>query len=679
MDRSAQNRALASGATAIPNIKIPAIEELADLDQWVARDAQKKPIQANGSGASVSDPATWSSFDSCCGAAEALGLAGVGFVFRPEDDYTGIDLDHVLDESGCIRDPSVAKWVQELSSYTEVSPSGDGLHIIVRGTIPHAAVAAPFEIYSQGRYFTMTGQHYPGTPETIEPCGEALTRLHRAILEEKRKGKKADQGSSSESVGEGSRHPFIVQQATTLQRRGLKGSALFWAITGLNETRCTPPLPVEEVRDIFEWADRLESHDTRFEHGPNPEAPPTTRLWPYFFGGDADGSLEHQFVVEDLIHEASVAMIYGRQGCLKTQLAFDIAAHVGAGAPYRGLATTPGITIYVAAEGAGAIGKRVAGVYLEHPGLPKDAIVCVPQPVNLASEDDARSFADFVVETILPALSMPVRLLVYDTLSKSMPGRSDSDDESIGLVEANVRLIARQIAEVSEEQFTPAAAIVHHPRKNDEVFRGSGAIEGDLDTIIHVSRGDAETLEDRLCEVELQKVKDGPTDRSWAYRGALVHVGTTPRGKDNYAPVVRYLDDDERVSAKAESKSKGRRLTANQRHMIELIVRLEERDGRKHVPTPFLEESGYAARMEDFGGLNEMPVNGVMLADLQQLFYSEEGECTRTADGKWTISEAGRKRWERRRDSLINAGHAWACSGWIWLTPEPTRTVPDGD
>jgi hypothetical protein len=66
---------------------------------------------------------------------------------------------------------------------------------------------------------------------------------------------------------------------------------------------------------------------------------------------------------------------------------------------------------------------------------------------------------------------------------------------------------------------------------------------------------------------------------------------------------VRYVDDAEHVAAKAEATTKGRRLTKNQRHMIELVVRIETRDGRHYVPTPFLQESGYAAHMErlDFG------------------------------------------------------------------------------
>ena len=60
--------------------------------------------------------------------------------------------------------------------------------------------------------------------------------------------------------------------------------------------------------------------------------------------------------------------------------------------------------------------------------------------------------------------------------------------------------------------------MAHHPRKNDETYRGPDAIEDDFDTIMHVIKTDAERLEDRLLEVEMLKVKDalttghGPTE-----------------------------------------------------------------------------------------------------------------------------------------------------------------------
>ena len=62
----------------------------------------------------------------------------MGFVFSSADPFTGIDLD------GCV-DPAtgeVAVWAMEIvqyfDSYTELSASGTGIHIIVKGEMPNA-------------------------------------------------------------------------------------------------------------------------------------------------------------------------------------------------------------------------------------------------------------------------------------------------------------------------------------------------------------------------------------------------------------------------------------------------------------------------------------------------------------------------------------------------------------
>ena len=82
--------------------------------------------------ASSTDPATWSSFDEVVTAYEAGGFDGIGFVFTKGDPYCGIDLDDCRDPSRVRSRPWAQAIIDELASYTEVSPSGTGVHIIVR-------------------------------------------------------------------------------------------------------------------------------------------------------------------------------------------------------------------------------------------------------------------------------------------------------------------------------------------------------------------------------------------------------------------------------------------------------------------------------------------------------------------------------------------------------------------
>ena len=78
---------------------------------------------------------------------------GLGLVFTG-DGLVGIDMDHVLEEDTT----NAMYWVHQFASYTELSPSRTGLHILVEGEIPGPRRRkGRYEIYSDKRFFTFTG------------------------------------------------------------------------------------------------------------------------------------------------------------------------------------------------------------------------------------------------------------------------------------------------------------------------------------------------------------------------------------------------------------------------------------------------------------------------------------------------------------------------------------------
>jgi putative DNA primase/helicase len=144
-------------------------EHLTDRPQWVCWRLEMrggKPtkvpyIAGTNSRASSTDLLTWSSFEYAFAAYEAgePPYDGIGFVFCSADPLAGIDLD------GC-RDPEtgeVAPWAQKIvadasEGYVEASPSGTGVHIIVKGRVRDGGLRrGPVEMYSRDRFFTITG------------------------------------------------------------------------------------------------------------------------------------------------------------------------------------------------------------------------------------------------------------------------------------------------------------------------------------------------------------------------------------------------------------------------------------------------------------------------------------------------------------------------------------------
>jgi primase-polymerase (primpol)-like protein len=109
-------------------------------------------------------------------------LDGIGFVFTTADPFTGIDLDHCRTNEGDL-EPWAAAIVERLHSLTEWSPSGEGLHILVKASLPECAGrrTSGIEIYSSGRYFTITGDQLERTPGAIEERETEILDLVAAL------------------------------------------------------------------------------------------------------------------------------------------------------------------------------------------------------------------------------------------------------------------------------------------------------------------------------------------------------------------------------------------------------------------------------------------------------------------------------------------------------------------
>src|SRR6266550_655407 len=134
--------------------------------------------------ARTNDPTTWTSREPALKALATGRYNGIGFVFSERDPFTGTDLDNCVAKDG-----SIAPWAQEiittLSSYTEYSPSKLGVHILTQATLPGAGrKIGHVEMYAEGRFFTLTTEHIPGTPTTIADRQEQQTSLYTALVGE---------------------------------------------------------------------------------------------------------------------------------------------------------------------------------------------------------------------------------------------------------------------------------------------------------------------------------------------------------------------------------------------------------------------------------------------------------------------------------------------------------------
>lgn len=157
-------------------------DDLKSFNQFVVwkveyRDgkATKVPYDAKtGLRAAVDNPATWSDFHTALQVAQKGEVAGIGFVLTEGDPFGFIDLDDAwkkhVDGSNVHEDPDAEFALQQqiettFDSYTEKSPSGEGLHIIVRTPgVAKGRKRSSVEVYTSKHFMTMTGNVFRNAP-----------------------------------------------------------------------------------------------------------------------------------------------------------------------------------------------------------------------------------------------------------------------------------------------------------------------------------------------------------------------------------------------------------------------------------------------------------------------------------------------------------------------------------
>ena len=158
-------------------------EELQVLPQWVGWEkrvrngrATKVPVSLDtNQPIDITDPANFREYP--------IDKTNRGFAFTKADPYIGVDLDNCVDETGQLKEWA-ADIVSELDSYTERSQSGNGVHILLRGSLPANTRKGHIEMYDCDRYFALTGDLYDPYSTEIEDRQQEIDRLYAELCPE---------------------------------------------------------------------------------------------------------------------------------------------------------------------------------------------------------------------------------------------------------------------------------------------------------------------------------------------------------------------------------------------------------------------------------------------------------------------------------------------------------------
>jgi hypothetical protein len=199
-----------------------------------------------------------------------------------------------------------------------------------------------------------------------------------------------------------------------------------------------------------------------------------------------------QWLVEGIIPDKGLTFIYGQRGKGKSFVTLDAALHIASGAKWLGRDTKAGGVIYCAGEGLAGYGVRVEGWARQHPSLDVGNFRLMPLVPNFRDEKEVAKLARTIKQNLGDA-----KLIIIDTVARAIPGAEENSSKDMGLFVSacDAIRIACGVAVIG----------VHHSGKDDERgMRGSSALEGAGDAVIHLKR-----LEGKIVEIASDKMKDG--------------------------------------------------------------------------------------------------------------------------------------------------------------------------
>lgn len=569
-------------------------QELKDRQQWVVwlyetREGEKKPTKVphnarTGRRAASTDPRTWSTFAEALATYRQGDWAGIGYVLSPDDPYTGVDLDHALDSNGKVK-PWAMYYVDGLDSYTEVSPSGEGLRIFTRAKWPYNRHRkGDIEIYADKRFLTLTGNHLADTPKTISDRSEAMPIIYADVFGDDpssapppqlpiqpvdvddarliEKAHNARNGADFAPLWRGDTSPYGGDDSRADYH--LAKSLLFW--TGGDDSRADRLFRQsglyrpkwDEHRGASTYGERTmaaalqnlravytpqaspnghallvspQSHPTAGHV--SPESHETRETRPRFQllrADDLDTLPPVKWLVKGEIAAGQFSLFYGPSGGGKSFVALDWALEVAQEQP----------VIYVAAEDAqGYAARKIA--WCKHHEKGAGQLYFVPEPVNLFDPAAVAAFVDDVARPLSPAL------IIFDTLARCMTGADENSARDMGVVIDHLEYIRHATA--------AAVVPVHHSGKNGATYRGSSALFGAAYTVIELeSDGD-------LIKITCDKAKNSAKFRPRVLR--LIQVSTGRETEDGEPETSCVAIPSDQVY------TQGSDLTQRQRQVLE--------------------------------------------------------------------------------------------------------------
>jgi hypothetical protein len=231
-------------------------------------------------------------------------------------------------------------------------------------------------------------------------------------------------------------------------------------------------------------------------------------------------------LVGDLLHLDSLARIIGPSGHMKSFVTIDLAGHVGTGMRWHGQYVRQGTVVYLVAEGARGIRKRVRA-WEQHYGVKMDNVLFLPRPVQAMGPE---------WDTLIEAMRrLQPQMLIIDTQARVSVGVEENSNTEVGVVIERIEELRRATG--------ACVLVIHHTGHVGDHGRGASSAKGALQSELHVSKK-GENARNTIVTVKVGKQKDDEQggDLQFGLKVVTLDGEYKPDGRPVTSVVLESLD-----------------------------------------------------------------------------------------------------------------------------------------
>jgi hypothetical protein len=424
--------------------------------------------------------------------------------------------------------------------------TGAGAYLVAPGSVIKDNPKHP---HCDGEYKWFRDRPIAGMPqELIELAGQARTS-QRSSAAGKRLVEEDDEAVDRASkwlrdkapeAEQGNRDNTAFYVAAKLYDFGVSKQTNHELMFEWNETKCSPPLELEEIERIVDSASRNRSMPIGYDHPKNsdgfdsveideskkPQIPAdrdhfeTEKRSKLFYLTLAESRAKiceprPKHLIEGLIPAGAMVVTYGESGEGKSFHVMDRYMHLVGGKPWQGRKVTPGAVVWVAAELSEDLYERIEAAR-QHVGVDESApFLAVPCPVDLLRPaGDTKALIE-LVKQIKRDKDVKVVAVVIDTLSRALAGGNENAPDDMGT-------LVKHLDHIRYECCRTVEAIHHCGKDTARGARGHSLLRAATDTEIEVGGG----------RIRVTKQRTMAGGDNWEFRLRTRRVGIRHDGSD---------------------------------------------------------------------------------------------------------------------------------------------------